>query len=283
VTLAPYDAGVSEIWVVHLVWAPLPVELVQRFAASLSAHPAGREHRLLAVYNGFDGADDPRLAPRRAALAEHAPQELVLGEPVLDLAAYRAAAVHAQAAAALCFCNSFSRVLADGWLERLGAALAQPGTGMVGAAGSWESTYSSAPPWVKPRRREFPRFPNPHLRTNAFLLARDLLLDLDWPPATGKREALRLEGGARSLSRQIWERSLEVLVVGRDGTRHRAAQWPASATFRSGEQENLLVADNRTDQYAQASPRRRRRLARMAWGRARAASSLTPPCTSAST
>jgi hypothetical protein len=36
--------------------------------------------------------------------------------------------------------------------------------------------------------------------------------------------------------------------------------------FRTGAQANLLVADNRTREFAEATPERRRQLARLAWG-----------------
>jgi glycosyltransferase involved in cell wall biosynthesis len=39
-----------------------------------------------------------------------------------------------------------------------------------------------------------------------------------------------------------------------------------AGTFRSGRQENLLIADNRTDIYLQAPPAERSHLARLAWG-----------------
>jgi len=56
-------------------------------------------------------------------------------------------------------------------------------------------------------------------------------------------------------------------VAGRDGRVYGSEEWPASRTFRSGEQDNLLVADNRTEQYHAADPTRRGELARFAWGR----------------
>jgi hypothetical protein len=55
-------------------------------------------------------------------------------------------------------------------------------------------------------------------------------------------------------------------VVGRDGAAYEPAEWPNSRTFRVDEQENLLVADNRTDEYASADAATRAALRRMAWG-----------------
>lgn len=183
-----------------------------------------------------------------------------------DLDSYLAAARSLEAAA-LCFLNTYSEVLVPGWLGSLHRALAEEGVGLVGATGSWESALSSAPRPLRPLlRRGYDPFPNPHLRTNCFMLSRRLLLSLDWPPAGRKRRALALESGRASLTRQVWSRRLEVLVAGRDGQSWRSGDWATSRTFRSGEQENLLVADNRTRQYLEADAAERAVLARMAWG-----------------
>ena len=55
-------------------------------------------------------------------------------------------------------------------------------------------------------------------------------------------------------------------VVGRDGVAYPSERWRESATFRSGGQRNLLIADNRTFQYEQADPAFKNTLERMAWG-----------------
>ncbi|MGZ4351312.1 MAG: hypothetical protein ACXVRX_12420 [Solirubrobacteraceae bacterium] len=56
------------------------------------------------------------------------------------------------------------------------------------------------------------------------------------------------------------------MVVGRDGRAYDRDRWRESRTFRAGEQDNLLVEDNRTRQYEEAQGRWRRKLARLAWG-----------------
>ena len=56
-------------------------------------------------------------------------------------------------------------------------------------------------------------------------------------------------------------------MVDRAGTVHGPGGWPASRTYRAGEQEGLLIADNRTDDWDRATPAERERLARRAWGR----------------
>lgn len=263
---------VEPICVIYLIWAPAGRGALERFVASYREHDAGIPHRLLAVFKDF--RDESEVEDRRASLDGLAHDETVAEPGLLDLGAYRAVA-ETVGEPRVCMLNTQSVVLADGWLAALAGELTRPETGLVGATGSWESHLSAAPRPLRPlRRRHFPGFPNPHVRTNAFMLDRELIADLQWPVARRKRHAYVVESGARSLTRQVLDRGLRARVVGRDRRGYDPAEWPASRTFRAGAQENLLVADNRTRQYADAEPSERERLRRMAWGET---GTLSPP------
>jgi hypothetical protein len=93
------------------------------------------------ICNGFEGDGDARLAQARAAFDGIEHSAIVLPTPVLDLAAYRAAAQRL-APARCCFLNSFSVILSPGWLAHLSDALDEDGVGLVGASGSWGSMRS---------------------------------------------------------------------------------------------------------------------------------------------
>jgi hypothetical protein len=110
-------------------------------------------------------------------------------------------------------------------------------------------------------------FPVAHVRTNGFMLARDTLLSLRWPSLRRKAHAHRLESGAESITAQVKARGLVSLVVARDGGVFEPARWPLSRTFWQGAQENLMIADNQTADYAEGDAPMRRFLARYAWGR----------------
>jgi hypothetical protein len=151
-----------------------------------------------------------------------------------------------------------------------------PHTGLVGATASWESQSR----WIRGRarhwpyqlirlrgsRRDYPRFPNPHIRSTAFAIDRANLLAMKLEAAQDKRDTYLLESGRRSITRQILERDLRAVVTGRDGRVYGVKDWAASRTYRSGGQDNLLVSDRRTEDWDHASPRLRRRLSRDAWG-----------------
>jgi hypothetical protein len=266
------------IGVVHLVWAPLGPEPLRAFLRSYTSHPAGAQHELVIVLNGAIGAEPQAMREREALLGELAGTEhrlISLERPVLDLEAYGQAA-RALAHERVCFLNSYSTIICDGWLAHLAAALAQPGVGLVGASGSWESQAQWRRGRVRhwpqqllalPRaRRDYPRFPNPHIRTSAFMLERARLLDFDLTRLPDKRSTYLLESGHRSITRSVQQQGLRAVVVGRDGSVYDVQAWPDSHTFRSGEQENLLIADNQTRDYQTVSPRVRRRLSRGTWG-----------------
>lgn len=248
-----------EVCVVHLVWAPLGPAPLRRFAASYRAHSAGLEHRLILLFKGF--ADPAETAGHVEALDGLEHESMYYSRPTFDIPAYSAAA-HELDASHLCFLNSESVLLADGWLAALAEQLADPAVGVVGATGSYESPHSLNP---LVRRRWIP-FPNPHLRTNAFMLSRELMRGVEWPEVRKKSQAWQLESGRRGLTRRAWSRGLHTLVVGRDGRGHPPEEWPTSATFRAGEQANLLVSDNRTRQWADGDQETRAQLSRLAWG-----------------
>ncbi len=252
-----------EIAVVHLVWAPLGPEPLARFIESYRRHPAGVAHRLLVLFNGFPAGKDLGAWQRALEPVDH--EQLRLPDRVLDLAAYRQAVEFAPTER-YCFVNSHSAILHESWLRLLDAPLHAPGVGMVGTAGSLESAYSAAPRPLRPFRRDFDPFPNPHIRTNGFAMTRELLRSLDWPAPRTKLQAWRLESGREGISRQLRDRDLQLLVVGRDALAYPPERWRESATFRSGGQANQLIADNRTREYDRADARRRVQLEHMTWG-----------------
>ena len=251
----------AEVAVVHLVWAPLGIEQLHRFVESYRAHPAGQEHRLIILYNGFTPGS--AMDHWHEALTDVPHDDILLTSRMLDLAAYREAVI-ASDADAYCFLNSYSEPLVADWLRLLVGHLNDPTIAAVGASGSYESIYTTSHPLTRIRKRGFPEFPNPHLRTNAFAARREQLLRVQWPRITSKMDARRFESGPHSLTRQL-QGSGRIVVAGRDGRAYDIDAWQESNTFRSGDEVNLVVSDNRTREYLAASGEQREDLERRAW------------------
>jgi len=138
------------------------------------------------------------------------------------------------------------RLLYDRWVALRGTSLIWPGA---------------------PRfdTHQFPRFPNPHIRSNAFMVRRDRWLQMAFLPRR-KLDTSLFESGPDSFTAQIRQRGLATLIVGQDGTAYDVSKWPHSRTFRLGNQGNLLVHDNHTRSFEAMSHGARTTHAWMTWG-----------------
>ncbi len=231
-------------------------ESCRRFVASYLAHPAGCEHRLYVVTKGFTNAEDE--ARLRAMLVSVAHTQITVADDSFDIGAYRDWAV-AVDEELVCLFNTASEILGDLWLLKLLVNFRLPGVGIVGATGSFESLGQ---PYTG-----FPPFPNPHVRTNACLLRREVYL----AATAGKRfatkeETYHFESGPKGLTRHIEQAGLVPLVVGRNGRGYSERMWPVSDTFRQGRQRNVLVGDRNTRGYAACTWPEKNFLATRAWG-----------------
>lgn len=276
----------AETSVIHLVWKDAGLEALRAFLSSYERYQAGADHELVVLYNGFRAGE---LERHRSEAAKVRHRELVTSRPMLDIAAYFWAA-QLVTSRFVCFLNSYSALLAAGWLEKLVRQVRRPEVGAAGATGTWESVYTAYLKRMhelgRPRtplkwpahlyrvaklrryRADFDPAPNPHLRSNAFVIERARWLGLRRPRLETKRQTLQFENGKQSMSRQLLSAGLGLVVVGRDGVAYPPELWRSSLTFRSGAQENLLVADNRTRQYDEADDATRMRLREIAWGEA---------------
>ena len=229
---------------------------VQRFVASYKRHAAGSEHRLYVIYKGFGSKSD--LARAITLFAGLRAGAIHLPDSGFDIGAYFAATDRIEQDC-LCLLNTHSELMGSRWLEKLALHLNRREVGLVGATGSFES--------LLPLDKRFPKFPNVHLRSNGFMIKRALFREvLGDVVIREKEEAYRVESGPTSLTNAVFARGLKVMIVGRNGRAYSPRWWPASETFRQGDQPNLLIADNQTRAYAQANWHVKRSLAELAWG-----------------
>ncbi len=241
------------------------------------------KHDLLIIFKGFNDRAETREYRERLKPFDY--KDFFVSDLGYDLRAYALAARHFDYSH-LCFLNSFSVLLADGWLDKMSALAMRPEVGLVGATGSYESMHSNLLlGWIREpkeggffatrlgklfrvglNRFFFNPFPNYHIRTNAFMLSREVMLKV-WPQQIlTKKSAYLFENGKHSLTQRILRLNLKVLVVGKDGRGYEKEEWSRSNTFRQSNQENLLIADNQTRQYAGADYETRQYLARLTWG-----------------
>ena len=247
---APLQGSPPDTAVVHLLRRCNPPETFVRFVESYRRTAESFPHDLIVIFKGFDIGEE---AWALEALAGVRFQRVDWPDVEFDLGPY----LHFGRSLPyryFCFLNSWSYILAENWLTKLSDALRElPQAGVVGATGSWLSIFGDRP------------FPNHHLRTNSFLISKELLCQLRSWPMRDKLDTYRFESGANGMTSQLLELGLEPYVVDCHGRGWRKEEWNKSRTYCSSDQEGLLIADNQTNAYQYGISRRRRRLMRSAW------------------
>jgi hypothetical protein len=111
-----------------------------------------------------------------------------------------------------------------------------------------------------------PGFPNPHVRSNGFMLRRDRLALFQALQFVTKDDACLFESGPDSLTAVLRRNGLSAIVVGRDGKGYDVPDWWRSNTFRLGQQSNMLLTDNHSRAFITMSAENRATHMRMTWG-----------------
>lgn len=128
----------------------------------------------------------------------------------------------------------------------------------------WETVIRPDAPidWAK----DFPNFPNPHIRSNCFMIERERLLDFGFSPLMEKMESCAFESGHRSMTMLARQNGQAALVVGKDGRGYDVDRWPESRTFRLADQANVIVTDNQVRMFNRLSLQERAVHVAMTWG-----------------
>ena len=194
------------------------------------------------------------------------------------------------------FINTYSVILHDNWLLYLYQNVTKKDVGVVGASGGWgdfghnDEYYGNIksilrfkinPTLIKKsiffRFNFYPQVP-PHIRTNAFMIRRELFLALKYPKvkplilnffidfSKSKLRSLCFEHGKQGFTSQLVDKGLKAILVDRFGKGFEMPNWPNSKTFWHFEQENLLVSDNQTRKYQEADEETKKKLTYAAWG-----------------
>lgn len=295
----------TDIGVVHLVRRKNGIAPFERFLASYLKHPAGQPHELVLLFKGFSGAGGLADYEQLLSSVSHRPifipdrgldlNAYFTAAEQLDYAYFCFLNSYSRILAqdwlaklyrwitkegvGLVGATGSCQSIVGGYTEqqqriqalppvqrtytRIRRALADRRSGMfMRRASLWLLRVAGI--WQP--QKDFPPFPNYHLRTNAFMAARQTLRRVHPGPMSTKLSAYRFESGNDSLTNQVRRLGLRVVVVGRDGECYEPERWHLSNTFWQSAQENLLVSDNQTEFYDSSDPSVRAELAQYAWG-----------------
>lgn len=238
------DRQFPELAVVYLNRATNEAETVgrERFIRAYQRFLPAVPYNLYVVNKGFA---PEQLREQYMLFKDLAPRFINVDDEGLDLEAYRKAAGQIEEPV-IFFMNTHSEPLQHGWLDKIYATFtASRQVGLVGCSGSMETHH--------PFFSGFPDYPNYHVRTNGFMIARqDYLNVVKGRPLETKLQAHQFESGRQSMTWMIQASGRKALVVGRRGAVQPQVLWRAGI-FRSLNQSNLLLADNQTRSYQTAS------------------------------
>jgi len=113
---------------------------------------------------------------------------------------------------------------------------------------------------------QFLPFPNPHIRSNGFMVQRERLLPFRAAQIQKKLDACAFESGADSLTRQVRKAGLSAIIVDSGGRGYDVENWPTGQLFRVGNQAGLLLTDNQSRAFDNMSVVARVTNVRMTWG-----------------
>jgi hypothetical protein len=232
------------------------ISLFKDFAKSYTAHPPGINHNLYIIFKGFYNPEHIKRA--KSCFKNLHYKSLYFADDSFDIGAYLEAAKKIDSKYICCLKTS-SIILADNWLLKLYVNLSDSTVGLVGATGSFESLSQY-------NYKNFPAFPNAHIRSSAFMIKSKYLLKFFSNfKVKSKDDAWLFESGQFSLSNMIYADGKECLIVGKNGRGYSSSFWKISGTYRFGYQENLLIGDNVTNFYMKEPSSSKRALSFNTW------------------
>lgn len=281
----------KNITVVYLSYLPYGFDSFLSFVDSYIENPAGINHDLLIIFKGVDN-DRSIVKPYISFLIEkNIVYKFLFFNKGFDIDAYFFA-TQEYTADLYYFLNSNSILLSNNWLLNSYKAISRDNTiAIIGSTGSYLSYYSSVflqakYGWEFDKgffynyrkyklflkaffywRFLFKSFPNSHIRTNAFIIKKELLSQIKHTLLTTKLKAYQFESGRNSLTNQIRKLGYQFLIIDKKGDTYNDDQWKSSNTFWSGSQENLVVSDNQTRIYDNASSKEKKSMNTLAWGK----------------
>jgi len=113
-----------------------------------------------------------------------------------------------------------------------------------------------------------PKFPNPHLRVNAFLIkAKDYLEFIRNKKISYKIQSLVLESGYHGLTNFFIKKKYKIKVLNSFGNLYELDNAFLSKTFASYNQEGTIISDKQTRSYDKLAFNKKAKKSKQSWGK----------------
>lgn len=207
----------NKIGVIYLLRKGNDLSLLCNFLNSYIKYNAGIEHDLIIIFKGYKKIDSKNDI--ESLLSKIKYQSIYIDDIGFDLDAYFNTAKKMPYDYFLFF-NSYSIIQSEKWLLKFYTLCLLDNVGIVGASGSFESPlrnwrdqyFSKKRFFFKPQINtlklikhliylyiHYCNFPNPHIRTNAFMISSNNLKKIKYKSILDRSQALILECGKKVL------------------------------------------------------------------------------------
>ena len=278
------------ICVVHLIREKNGVKPFKSFLNSYLKYSSGIKHDILFILKKNNSLSDLKIYKNLLVDIPH--KLLTIPDKGFDIDSYFLAARKTNYKYYL-FLNSFSIIESENWLLKMYKFISKSNIGLVGSSASLQSicpTITLKDIFNKDKLKKinslgiflkyiflmffypilfyfYGNFPNPHIRTNSFIISREDFLKINVGRFFFKFQTWYFESGRNSLSNRIEKLGKKLIVVGKDSKSFEKDQWKISNTFWNMNQDNLLISDNQTRKYYFANKEQRAFYRKSAWGR----------------
>ena len=264
--------------VAYVAYGPLGIEHLKKFIKNYEKYESGFEHDLLICFKNF--SDYSKIQEWKKIIninfIEFYDREI---KNDFDIGSYfRIAKKYSDRL--IFFLGTYAAPIVRNWLKIL-INNYEPKS-VLGTMGSYASMPSQFFNFYYNQYTKFQQirwglyhmikvklFPNPHIRTNGFMIsAKDFLsLKYDRNKFVKKIETNYFEGGRFGMSNQLLSKGFKLFIVNSDNKKFDLDDWYKSDTYCLNHQEKLLFTDKRTNEYHLADTSEKKKLTKHTWGK----------------
>jgi GT2 family glycosyltransferase len=256
---------------------------LKKFYFSYCSHKAGVAHKLFILIKG-PAVDEiisiiRKIIPANISLIKTKDEGYEFGS-FTEFARYRADGY-------MFILNQYSSVLNQNWLKKYYNVLKKSKSEIVATTASMSSlsdvvvgSYYDKDKFsryliflfnkIKSKYlfNSFPKYPNPHIRTNAILVKTSLWLEyFSNLEIKSKNQCYEIESGKSSFYNFLIKKGEKIPIVRNDGRyTTNYLEWKDFVPFRNSQQESkLIISDNHTEFYKNASAEKKKYLENETW------------------